>query len=282
MSTKETLNTEALFEKFQSYFDQKFDSISNHSKNDNASILELRNKIEAQDLKRSGNSAQYEFCGKIQILTNKIKLSLLAKDDLTSAIEAIQELEEITADRKQKIQIADSSKAGWITVQHLEKGTGKNQFPEKQKRILAAEESTLKELENRKRQKKTTTDRQHKGSLSSANHSLFRGLPNDFCYICKAPGHWARECPLHRRQHIPFGSRARANPLSSTYTNYYSSVPWQIPPIHQSLPLISPAAHTAVIPAKSSSGASTSIGAFSSCHTDTRQIRRRITDSFTT
>ena len=59
MSTQESLNTKALFEKFKTYFDHTFDAITNHSKDDNIPILELKNKLEARGLKRAGISAQY-------------------------------------------------------------------------------------------------------------------------------------------------------------------------------------------------------------------------------
>ena len=42
----------------------------------------------------------------------------MQKNDIQRAIEAIQDMEELIKARKQKVQIADTSKAGWVTVQH--------------------------------------------------------------------------------------------------------------------------------------------------------------------
>ncbi len=66
MSTKDDLpQAEVLFQKFQQYFDQKFEKICNETRaNDEASALkELKNKIDAQELSKPGNIAQFSFCG---------------------------------------------------------------------------------------------------------------------------------------------------------------------------------------------------------------------------
>ena len=84
--------------------------------------------------------------------STRISPRQIKKGDIQDAIEAIQAAEELVADRKKKIKIADSSKAGWNTVQHMEKRDS-GQTSEERKRIQVAEESALKEIDARKRQK---------------------------------------------------------------------------------------------------------------------------------
>ena len=42
--------------------------------------------------------------------------------------------------KKKMIRIADTSKAGWVTIQHLEKSGSKDISAEENKRVFAAEE----------------------------------------------------------------------------------------------------------------------------------------------
>ena len=58
-------------------------------------------------------------------------MDLLVKNDVCSTIQNVQKLEEFVAERKQKIKIADASKAGWNTAQHLEKGMDSKQSLER-------------------------------------------------------------------------------------------------------------------------------------------------------
>ena len=170
-------NPKALFDKFKTYFNHKFESLNNcNQSTDDTSIKELRNKLEAKDLK-PGNAAQFEFCGYLEIALDKIKISLLKKGNIQEAIEGIQEAEELVSERKKKIKIADNSKAGWITVQHLDK-TGDKQTAEERKRVQIAEESALKELEGRKRPRKSpsSSDVGAKRYGDPSDRYLFRGI----------------------------------------------------------------------------------------------------------
>ena len=109
---------------------------------------EIKNKLEATELNRPDNSAQLEYCGQLEILLDNIKiclLNLLKKGKIQEAIYAIQEAEELVTDRKKKIQ-------------HIEKGGKDNILAEQRKRIQAAEEAAMKDLEGRKRQKRGPAD----------------------------------------------------------------------------------------------------------------------------
>ena len=121
--------------------------------------------------------AQFSFCGQLEIRLGKVKVAILQKNDIQKAIDVIQEMEELITHRKQKIQIADSSKTGWITIQHLEKGEKTSLSPEDRKRVAAADEAAEKEIENRKKQKRTATERRNQDGdkTFSTNRDLFRG-----------------------------------------------------------------------------------------------------------
>ena len=178
------LSTELLFEKFQSYFDKKFDKLANSTITDETAVKELKIKLEAKELTKPGNSAQLLFCGQLEIILDKIKVAFLQKGDTDKVVEAIHEAEDLLADRKQKIKIADSSRAGWITIQQLEKGGKRDQSSEDQKKVQIAEDAALKELEGRKKQK--TSDRRQQDGVVFKNfgdRSLFRGktLNSPFC-----------------------------------------------------------------------------------------------------
>ena len=188
-----TFNTDALFDKFKNYFDDKFNRISSTQKSEEDGLKELKNKLVAKDLHRPGNSAQYEFCGQLEIYLDKIKLSILKTGDTEKTIEAIQQAEDLIKDRKQKIKIADESKAGWTTVQFLEKGSANNLTSEQRKRVQTAEDAALKELEARKRPR---ISKQHDRDYTytqpipnSADRSLFRGKcihethPNRYFFV---------------------------------------------------------------------------------------------------
>ena len=169
MSTNEdqpALNPEKLFDKFKEYFNYKFESIATSSKDkaDQVNIKELTNKLEARDLTRPGNSAQFEF------------KAALERSNIPAAIEALKGAEAIITERKKTIKIADSSKAGWATVQELDK-TGKDRTPEEAKRIIVAEEAALKSIERRKKFKQSPTSSTYGNGTnkSTADRFLFRG-----------------------------------------------------------------------------------------------------------
>ena len=54
-------------------FDAKFSAI-NKTPNDSTALKELKLKLEAKDLSRPGNIAQYEFCGQLEIVLAKSNL----------------------------------------------------------------------------------------------------------------------------------------------------------------------------------------------------------------
>lgn len=118
--SQQSLNTEELFHIFNSYFNEKFEDLHANTADDEA-VKVLKNSLEAKELSRQGNSAQFQFCGKLEIALDKIKVSLLKRGDIQEAIDAIQTAEELVAERKKKIKIADGSEADWTTVQHLGK-----------------------------------------------------------------------------------------------------------------------------------------------------------------
>ena len=121
------LDTNALFEKFQLYFNSKFEALSNNNKpQDDTELKVIKNKLEARELSKPGHSAQQAFCGELEILLARMKNSLLQKSDLQEVFDTIVKAEDLIIDRKQKIKIADSSKAGWVTVQHLKSGGKKD------------------------------------------------------------------------------------------------------------------------------------------------------------
>ena len=122
--------------------------------------------------------AQNAFCGELEILLGRIKKSLPQKSDLQEVFDTIVEAEDLITDRKQKIKIADSSKAGWVTVQHLESGGKKDQSAEVQKKVLIAEEAALKDLEGRKRQKRSSSFRQAQDGSSYKHYSAASGENN--------------------------------------------------------------------------------------------------------
>ena len=106
-------------------------------------------------------------------------MAILQKNDIQKAIDAIKEMEELIAKRKKKIKIADDSKSGWMTIQYLEKGEHSTTSSEECKRVLAAEESAEKEIENRKKQKRANADKSNNDGYKTfgASRSLFRGMP---------------------------------------------------------------------------------------------------------
>ena len=150
MSTKpgRPSDTTLIFEKFKDYFDQRFNSITT-PQNESSSLRELKNKLEARELSKAGNIAQFEFCGKIELALDKIKEAITEKSDIDSAIEVLRDAELLVAERKRKIRIADQSKAGWATVSQLDKKDTEHLTSEQLKSVRIAEEEALKQIESR-------------------------------------------------------------------------------------------------------------------------------------
>ena len=172
MSTEEISQPDPaiIFQKFKQYFDEKFQAIDT-PKRDVVSVRELKNKLEAKELSKPGNVAQFEFCGKLEIALDNIKSAIIARHDTDAAIDAIQKAEQLVFDRKQKIKIADASKAGWSTVNRLDQS--EHLSADQQKSVKAAEEEALKDIEQRKRRKR---EYQHGPDYQySANRHHFRG-----------------------------------------------------------------------------------------------------------
>ena len=133
------------FQKFKQYFDEKFQAIDT-PKRDARSVRELKNKLEAKELSKPGNVAQFEFCGKLEIALDNIKSAIIARHDTDAAIDAIQKAEQLVFDCKQKIKIADASKAGWSTVNRLDQS--EHLSADQQKSVKAAEEEALLKISN--------------------------------------------------------------------------------------------------------------------------------------
>ena len=95
--------------------------------------------------------------------TGKIKVAILQKNENEKAKDTIQEMDDPIAKGKQKTQIADTSKAGWMTI-HLQKRERASISKGDQKRVAGAEEAA-EEIENRKKLSRSTSPRRnHDGS----------------------------------------------------------------------------------------------------------------------
>ena len=105
-------------------------------------------------------------------------MAFINNSDPDSGIEALQEAEELIAERKKKIRIAVSSKAGWVTVSKLNKKGIAHLSSEQQKDVKIAEEDALKDLDSRKRKKR---DLQHHG-FNSTPHLPDRRLRGTHSY----------------------------------------------------------------------------------------------------
>ena len=82
-------------------------------------------------------------------------VALHQKGNIQDVIDAIQEAESLVAERKRKIKIADESKAGWTTIQHMDKAGSTQEVVRRKKRVQIAEEAALKEIDNKKRQRRS-------------------------------------------------------------------------------------------------------------------------------
>ena len=70
-------------------------------------------------------------------------------------------MEDLFTLTKQTVQITNTSKSGWITIQHLEQGEKTSLSSDDRKKVAAAEEASKKEIELRKKQKRAATDHRH-------------------------------------------------------------------------------------------------------------------------
>ncbi len=62
----------------------------------------MENKLASKELSELGNVAQIEFCGKLEIALDKVKLAIISKCDTNLEIEAVQEAKDLIAKRKRK------------------------------------------------------------------------------------------------------------------------------------------------------------------------------------
>ena len=165
-----------LFEKFKDYFDARFSAIDQPSSDPD--LQKLKAKLAAKELSKPGNQAQFEFCGLLEVSLGRIRaaLSTTSSDSKLKALEALQEAESLLAERKKKIRIADSSKAGWSTIAHLDRNEGSGLSADQQKRVLAAEDAALQEQNTRKRLRQDgPNDRPSVAGSQALDKQLFRG-----------------------------------------------------------------------------------------------------------
>ena len=174
--------TSLIFEKFKDYFDQRFKDLPRSSQESTSGIKQLQNKLEAKELARPGNSAQFEFCGNLEIILDKARTALTENSDAESALQALDEAHDLIKERKRKIRIADGSKAGWATNAHLDKkGNEKlGVSAEELKGIKIAEEEALKEQHDRKRKRQDGPDPVPK---DPSDRRLFRGTDILLCFL---------------------------------------------------------------------------------------------------
>ncbi|XP_038065367.1 uncharacterized protein LOC119735646 [Patiria miniata] len=227
MSTSSDNVQTEMFDKFKDYFDAKFSAIS-QPEDDSTALKELKLKLEANDLSRPGNIAQFEFCGQLEILLlYKIQSALTTENNTGAVLQALQEGLDLLADRKQTIRIADSSKAGWGTIFHLDKRNADKLSAEQHKKVLAAKEAALKDIETRKRRRNESPQLQQSGSNSKPafghpDRYLFRGMSSfESCFSCGMSGHWSRNCPYSfgSNTYSRFRTQARSTP-AVPFTGY--------------------------------------------------------------
>ena len=183
MSTSSEHDPTLIFRKFKDYFDAKLNSISKPHNHHNA-FKELELKLEAKNLTKPGNIAPYKFCGQLEIFLSKIKSAIQNEEEPGTVLQSVEGAMKLISDRKQKIRIADSSKAGWGTISQLDKTEADKLSSEQHKKVLAAEEAAFKEIERRKRQRHDAPQPplSHRPAPDHPDRFLFRGTVTETIY----------------------------------------------------------------------------------------------------
>ena len=169
---------------------------------------ELEEKIEASSTFRNkGNQKQYEFNSQILNLVNSSKTFLKDKDG-DKALDILRDIVQKLDEQNENIQIADSSKFGWLTVFKLR---GKDCISSSVKKKVDKIETSLERHNVRSNYKKSgnddskgkhpkngvQTERQEKRGPEETLLWLKTRKRTGICTHCTESGHFWRECPQY-------------------------------------------------------------------------------------
>ena len=193
----------------------------------------------------TGNERNFKFNGQVLAKLVSLKYHLADLPPDSEAFSILDETTEILQERNRKIRIADSSEAGWLTVEHHESNPV-SLSEDDDKKIRAAERKALRD--QARQRKKCNVEgfafqncqaqpffspysRLFNGSqrswqflqpfASSSTNQHFSTNNHEFtqgpCRYCGSSGYWWKECPVRlARFHISCSSSQL--PVSSTGT----------------------------------------------------------------
>ena len=150
--------------------------------------------------KKKGNEAQFKFNNSVKDKLTSARTSV-TEGEAESAFSSISEGIELLNNRQKLIKLADSSKAGWRTVQEYTQHELASD-EEDEKRIMKAEFRAEKKMKEERKARSSRRNNPYPprqelarvpetARTSGAESSKKPGT----CFRCGSAGHWAKECP---------------------------------------------------------------------------------------
>ena len=208
-SSRDDLTPSESLELMKAYFDSKLGSIT-------ASLKRPKEK-EKFKFKSKANEIQSDYNRDLLDSVEELKGLILKRGSKKRQLDCILDLESKINKRSKLIKIADTSPAGWDTMNQYE-AERIGDDSEDERRIKAAERRALAKRKERVASLRTEQDKRKaaypRNNVKRTSFTNKVAKHQDLCLRCHKPGHWKKDC------RVKFGEGKE----SQRYEDYFNCV----------------------------------------------------------